>query len=168
MTRFSTASRAGAGGGGSGGAGHGLRGAALGMTAALLLSGAPLSALAGEVLVAAATIPAGVVIEPGHVRLADGEPAPGVLSDPNAAVGLEAKVALYKGKTIRSSDLGPRTVIRRNDVVALVFRRGALAISTEGRALEPGAVGDRIRIMNLDSRRTVYATVRGVNLAEVR
>lgn len=142
--------------------------AALGVVAAFCLASLPVEALGGEILVAAQNLPAGVVIEPSHLAVRDGEAAPGVLSSRVAAVGLESRVALFKGRPIRSVDLGPPTVIRRNAIVSLVFRRAALTISTEGRALDEGAVGDRIRIMNIDSRRTVFATVIGPNLAEAR
>lgn len=142
--------------------------ALLGATAGLLLAGAPLTGLAGEVVIAATTVPAGVVLEPAHIAVVSGEPAPGVLSERSAALGMETRVALYQGRPIRAADLGPRTLVARNALVSLVFRRGALTIRTDGRALEPGAKGDRIRIMNLDSRRTVTATVIGPNLAEAR
>ena len=39
------------------------------------------------------------------------------------------------------------------------FSKGPLAIKTEGRALEPGGMGSRIRVMNMASKRTVTAIV---------
>ena len=142
--------------------------AAFGLLAAMSLAGAPGAALGGEVLIAADHVPAGVMIEAAHLALRDGDPGPGVLSSPASAIGMESRITIYKGRPIRAVDLGPPTLIRRNAIVSLVFRRGALSIHTEGRALDQGGRGDRIRIMNLDSRRTVFATVAGPNLAEAR
>lgn len=142
--------------------------AALGVIATMCLASTSGEALGGEVLVAATHLPAGVLIEPGHLTLRDGEPDPGVLSSRAAAIGLESRVSLFQGRPIRASDLGPPTLIQRNAIVSLVFRRGTLSIHTEGRALDKGGMGDRIRVMNLDSRRTVFATVAGANLVEAR
>lgn len=144
------------------------RAAFLGVAAGLLLAGAPSFGLAGEVVVAAANLPPGLVLEPDHIAVIDGEAGPGVLTERAAALGLETKAALYKGRPIRAADLGPRTLIERNALISLVFRRGALAIRTDARALQPGAKGDRIQVMNLDSRRTVIATVIGPDLAEAK
>ena len=141
--------------------------AMLGLMAGLAL-GAPGAALGGELVVATHHVPVGVLIQPEHLEVRDGEAGPGFLSSRAAAVGMETRVTIYKGRPIRMTDLGPPTLIQRNAVVSLVFRRGALSIHTEGRALDRGALGDRIRIMNIDSRRTVFATVAGPNLAEAR
>ncbi|MEM9725573.1 MAG: flagellar basal body P-ring formation chaperone FlgA [Pseudomonadota bacterium] len=150
--------------------GGGARGslAALGVVASLSLAALPGDAFGAEVVVAASNVPAGVVLGPEHLTLADGAPGPGLLLDREKAVGLESRVALFRGKPIRTADLAPPTLVRRNAIISLVFRRGALSIRTDGRALDAGAAGERIRIMNLDSRRTVFATVVGPNLAEAR
>ncbi len=82
----------------------------------------------------------------GYARLAD-------------VVGQEARVVLYPGRTIRVDDIGPPAIVSRNQVVQLEFSGRGLRISTEGRALERGAAGDRVRIMNLSSRATLFGQV---------
>ncbi|MEO0939510.1 MAG: flagellar basal body P-ring formation chaperone FlgA [Pseudomonadota bacterium] len=74
-------------------------------------------------------------------------------------VGQEARVALYPGRPIRLSDIGPPALVNRNQIVLLRYRGGGLVISTEGRSLERGGVGDRIRIMNLSSKATLFGYV---------
>lgn len=141
----------------------------LGLLAGAALAGALFASPAwGEVVVAATTIPAGTTIEAGHLAFAAGQPAPGLLSRMEPAIGLENRVAIYAGRPVRAADLGPPTVVRRNAVIALEFRRGAMVIQTDGRALDEGGLGDRIRVMNLDSRRTIVATISGPNRAEAR
>lgn len=74
-------------------------------------------------------------------------------------VGQEARVALYPGRPIRFGDIGPPALVDRNQIVLLRYRGGGLVISTEGRSLERGGVGDRIRIMNLNSKATLFGYV---------
>jgi flagella basal body P-ring formation protein FlgA len=122
---------------------------------ALLLAAQPAFA---ESLVATRTIRAQSVIGPEDVTLVAAD-LPGALSDPGQAVGLETRVAIYAGKPVRLSDLGPPTLVERNQVVPLIFLSGGLAISTEGRALARGSEGEVIRIMNLASRTTVSGRI---------
>ena len=122
---------------------------------ALLLLAQPAAA---DILVAARTIPAQTLIGPADLAIAEGE-APGTLSDPDLAIGQEARVALYAGRPIRPGDLGPPAVVERNAIVPLIFRAGGLYISTEGRALDRAGPGEVIRVMNLASRATVTAVV---------
>jgi flagella basal body P-ring formation protein FlgA len=113
---------------------------------------------AAESLVATRTIRARTLVLPDDVVLVSTE-LPGALSDPAAAVGLEAKVAIYPGKPLHPGDLGPPTLVERNQTVTLIYLAGGLAISTEGRALARGAEGDEVRVMNLGSRNTVTGRV---------
>jgi flagellar basal body P-ring formation protein FlgA len=120
----------------------------------LVLAGPALA----ENVVATRTIPAGSVIGPEDVTLVDAV-LPGALTDVSLALGREARTAIYAGRAVRSSDLGPPTLVQRNQLVPLIYRSGGLAISTEGRALARGSVGDVIRIMNLGSRTTVSGRI---------
>jgi flagella basal body P-ring formation protein FlgA len=74
-------------------------------------------------------------------------------------IGQEARIALYPGRPIRVADIGPPAVVARNQLVRLEFSGVGLEISTEGRALERGAIGDRIRIMNLSSRAMLFGHI---------
>jgi flagella basal body P-ring formation protein FlgA len=81
--------------------------------------------------------------------------AEGGASDPRGLVGLEARVNLYPGRPVLLRDVGSPTVVERNAIVPLVFRRGGLSIQSEGRALDRAGDGDVVRVMNLSSRQTV-------------
>lgn len=109
-----------------------------------------------EIVVPVRTIPPQSVIVAGDLGLSDAE-VPGAVSEPSQAIGLEARVALYPGRPIRPQDLGPPAVVERNAIVPLVFRRGNLLITAEGRALDRAGPGEVIRVMNIESRTTVTA-----------
>lgn len=115
----------------------------------------------------ARTIRAREIIAPDDLVMKSAE-VPGALTDPARLVGQEARVALYAGRPIRPGDVVPPAVVDRNQPVTLVFDHGALIISTEGRALGRGAVGEVIRVMNLSSRTTVSGRVRSDGAIEVQ
>ena len=134
---------------------------------ALLLLLAPGLAWAEGTLVASHSITARSVIGPTDVRLA--KPAvPGALDDPTLAIGKEARVTLYAGRPIRAGDLQAPAVVERNDLVRLSYSHGPLWIVTEARALDRGAAGERIQVMNLDSRAVISGVVEGPGKVVVR
>ena len=131
--------------------------------AVLILVLWPLGALAegrgtGESLVATRTIRAQTVLEPRDMALVAAN-IPGALTRPEAAIGQEARVTLYAGRAIRGDDLAPPALVERNGLVTLIYRRGGLNITTEGRALDRGAQGARIRVMNIASRSTLTGRI---------
>jgi flagellar basal body P-ring formation protein FlgA len=126
--------------------------------AALLLAATPTVASAGEVVEAARTIRPGEIIAPTDVRLVASDAA-GALSAPEDAIGMTARRLLVAGRPVLLGDVRSPPVVRRNGLVALVYRRGALTIRADGRALAEGAAGDRVLVMNLASRQTVAGTV---------
>jgi flagella basal body P-ring formation protein FlgA len=125
------------------------------LAALLILSAAPAAA---EIVVPTRTIPPQSVIAPEDLALSDAV-VPGAVTDPSQAIGLETRVALYPGRPIRPQDLGPPAVVERNSIVPLIFVRGNLLITAEGRALDRAGPGELIRVMNTESRTTVTARV---------
>ncbi len=127
---------------------------------------APVGALA-EIVVPTRMIRAKEIISSADLETKPRD-LPGAVTDPNALIGQEARVALYLGRPIRAADVGPPALVDRNDLVVLVFSSQPLSITTEGRALGRGAVGDRIRVMNLSSRTTVTGRIRSDGQIEVK
>lgn len=111
-----------------------------------------------ETIVAARTIRANAIIEPTDVTLSAAKMPNGFMRAADV-VGQEARVVLYAGRPILVDDIGPPAVVMRNQIVRLTFAGTGLSITTEGRALERGAVGDNVRIMNLSSRATLFGQV---------
>ena len=74
-------------------------------------------------------------------------------------IGQEARITLYAGRPILFDDVGPPALVARNQIVLLEYKSSGLLIATEGRSLQRGGIGDRIRVMNLDSRSTVFGQV---------
>lgn len=116
------------------------------------------TAIPAEILVATRMIPAQSVLAAGDVALKAGD-NPAALTDAALAVGKEARTTLYPGRAIRASDLTAPGLVDRNQIVPLIFRSSGLSIRTEGRALDRGAAGETIRVMNLQSRNTTSGRV---------
>lgn len=121
----------------------------------LVVFAMPVSA---ESLVATRVIRAQTLISAGDVTLVDAEIA-GALANPEDVEGLEARVTLYPGRAIRVTDIGPPALVERNQIVTLIYSAGGLGITTDGRALARGGLGDVIRVMNLSSRTVLVAQV---------
>ena len=113
---------------------------------------------AADTVVAARTIRGTALIEPGDLRVVAGD-TPGTFADPAEVAGLEARVMLYQGRPIRRQDVGAPALVDRNEIVPIRYSLGGLAIATEGRALTRGAAGERVRVMNLNSKTTVSGVV---------
>lgn len=109
-------------------------------------------------LVATQTIRAQTILTAEDFVVVDAD-IPGTLTDPAAAIGLEARVTLYAGRPISMGDVGAAAVVERNQTVSLIYRSGGLSILTEGKALARGGPGDIIKVMNLSSRTTVMGII---------
>lgn len=116
------------------------------------------SQAAADSLIAAHTIRSRAVLTAQDVQIV-ADHLPGALSDPEQAIGMEARVVLYAGRGIRPEDLVAPAIVERNQIVPIVFQNGTLAIVSEGRSLARAAIGERVRVMNLQSRNTVTGLV---------
>lgn len=112
-----------------------------------------------ETVVPVRTIRADAIITELDVQLKPGAIS-GSFESALDVIGQEARTTLYAGRPIRFDDVGPPALVTRNQVVSLKFKSSGLIISTEGRSLERGAVGDVVRVMNLNSRATLFGQVR--------
>ena len=130
----------------------------------LCLMGFPAAA---DTVVAARTIRANAIISELDVTLS-GAQMPNGFARAADVIGQEARVVLYAGRPIYVDDIGPPALVTRNQIVRVVFEGAGLSIVTEGRAMERGAVGDRVRLMNLQSRATLFGQVQEDGTIRVR
>jgi flagella basal body P-ring formation protein FlgA len=83
----------------------------------------------------------------------------GVLTDLQAVVGKRVRRSVNSGTPLHIGLVEAPTVIKRGDVVTIVAQSPSLSVATQGQAREDGAVGQQIRVVNLASRKEVYAKV---------
>jgi flagella basal body P-ring formation protein FlgA len=138
------------------------------MRAISILTGAVLAfPVFADTVVPARTIRPNQIIMETDVIFSVGDLSTGYrrISD---VVGQEARIALYAGRPILLGDIGPPAIITRNQIVGLRYFAGGISITTDGRALERGAIGDRIRVMNLGSRATIFGQILDDGTIQVR
>ncbi|MBI4576435.1 MAG: flagellar basal body P-ring formation protein FlgA [Planctomycetes bacterium] len=68
---------------------------------------------------------------------------------------------LARGEVLRARDLERVPLVERNAPVEVVLERGGVSIRHQARALEPGFLGERIRVRNDASRGAYTVTVTG-------
>ena len=114
--------------------------------------------VAADVVTPTRTLRPGTLITLQDLTIRDGLQV-GAFDRITDVAGQEARVALYAGRPIPFEAIGPPAIVNRNQIVPLSYHAAGLSITTEGRAMERGGVGDRIRIMNLQSRATLFGLV---------
>jgi flagella basal body P-ring formation protein FlgA len=77
------------------------------------------------------------------------------------AVGLALKRSLRAGQALRATDAMRPEVVQRNEAVTMIYQAPGIVLTMRGKAQETGAVGDLISVVNVQTNRTVQATVEG-------
>ena len=83
------------------------------------------------------------------------------IGDPEQAIGLAARNTLGVGRPLRNADLMKPELVQRNDMVTIVYEVPGVLLSMRGKAVDGGAEGDMIDVLNVQSKRTLRATVTG-------
>jgi flagella basal body P-ring formation protein FlgA len=81
------------------------------------------------------------------------------LTDAEQLVGRMAKRPLKAGQILRQSDVAVSPVIRKNDLIRLVVKTGQMTLSVQGKALQDAALGQSVRVVNVNSNRQLSGTV---------
>lgn len=120
-----------------------------------------------DVVVPTRTIRPNTIIGPEDMTIVLGERS-NAFDRVEDVVGQEARVALYAGRPVLLSSIGPPALVDRNEIVMLRYSHAGLTITTDGRTLERGGLGDRVRIMNLSSRATLFGFVQSDGSVSVK
>jgi flagella basal body P-ring formation protein FlgA len=89
------------------------------------------------------------------------ELASGVVINLEQAVGLVARRALPAGRALRQVDLQKPELVARNENVTITYEVPGIVLTMRGQALEAGAQGDLISVLNVHSKKTIHATIVG-------
>ena len=76
--------------------------------------------------------------------------------------------SLTTGEPILQSDLASQLMVRRGDVVKLIFKRGNVHMETHAEALADGEPGGTIAVRNLQTKKQVYGIVQDGNTVIIR
>lgn len=84
-----------------------------------------------------------------------------VVTSLDQAIGLAAKRVMRPGDVLRQTDLAKPEVVARNDNVTITYQVPGITLTMRGKALESGAQGDTITVLNVQSKRSVQGTIAG-------
>jgi flagella basal body P-ring formation protein FlgA len=113
----------------------------------------------GEAVVPLRAIAAGEVLKASDVMI-ERRPKTDVIAIEDV-LGFAAKRALKAGQVIRAGDVIKPELVGRNETVTISFEVPGMTLSIRGTALEAGALGDVVNVVNIQSKRTIQATVSG-------
>lgn len=82
-------------------------------------------------------------------------------------IGFTPRRAITANKPLRKSDVEALRSVSRGNQVMISYVSGPMVLSTTGKALQHGAIGDSIRILNLTSNKTIYAKIVGPDQVEI-
>ena len=82
-------------------------------------------------------------------------------------VGMSPRNPARAGEPLRLSDMRPPLVVEKGAQVDMTFVSGALTLTARGRALDSGAIGDIVNVLNSRSNRTVQGIVEGPNMVRI-
>jgi len=88
-------------------------------------------------------------------------------TDLSSIIGKRAKNRISRDAVIRKNMLGLNNVVKRGDMVTIFLENEQIKLSVPARALERGAVGDTIKVVNTSSDKEVYAVVKSSKSVEV-
>jgi flagellar basal body P-ring formation protein FlgA len=77
------------------------------------------------------------------------------------AVGMQARRQLRAGQAVKIADLVKPDLVQRDQGVTLTYEAPGIYLTMRGKALDNGAEGDVVTVMNLQSKRTLSGTVTG-------
>ncbi|MBL0318550.1 MAG: flagellar basal body P-ring formation protein FlgA [Alphaproteobacteria bacterium] len=70
-----------------------------------------------------------------------------------------AKRSLAEGKWVRTRDIEQPVLVKRNDLVTILYKTQNLTLQSQAIALEDGSKGDRIRLKNAESKKEFMGIV---------
>lgn len=91
-----------------------------------------------------------------------------VIADASSIVGLTPRRPLPAGQPMRANDVRRPELVTKGSLVTIVLESPGLLLTVSGRALNGGAEGDTISVLNTQSKRTVEATIVAPNQVSVQ
>ncbi len=116
----------------------------------------------GSVVVAKQSLPRGSVLGPADIAVVERnqrDVPDDALTTPEQAIGMETKVALAAEAPLPRTALALPVVVKKGDLVTMIVETASMRLTVAGEALEPGAVGAGIKVMNRSSKQTVGGKV---------
>jgi len=90
-----------------------------------------------------------------------------IITSPEDVLGKRAKRAIDAKTVLRADLIEFPPLVRRGDIVSIIAESDGLKITVLGEVKKKGRMGERIRVVNLDSKKGIYARVLDSNTVKV-
>lgn len=77
------------------------------------------------------------------------------------SIGMQLRRAMRAGTPVRAADIVKPDFVVRDQAVTIIYQVPGLYLTTRGKAIESGAEGDSVSVLNLHSKRTLSGIVTG-------
>ncbi len=98
-----------------------------------------------------------VVVEPRPKSEITGE----TVTDLDQIIGYSARLVLRANQPLRRADVVKPDLVKRDEFVTMMYEMPGMLLTIRGKALESGAEGDMITVLNVQSKRNVQGVVTG-------
>jgi len=112
--------------------------------------------------VLAQAVDSGEIIDRDNIvwrQVPSGRVGHGVIRAEKLLAGFETSRPLRAGVPLRKNDIRKPVLMARGNIVTMVVLNRGMTLTATARALEDGALGDTIRVMNMGTHQTVYITI---------
>ena len=101
------------------------------------------------------------------IRLPAAKVRRNIIVDEDRLIGKTPRRGLRAGQPIRNGDVRAPVVVAKGSLVTMILKTRNMILTSKGRAIENGALGDTVKIMNTQSKTVVEAVVAGANRVTV-
>jgi len=91
-----------------------------------------------------------------------------MVTEASDLVGQTPRRGINAMKPLTSSDIRLPVIVKKGDLVTMVLKNNSLSLTTQGRAMDSGAAGDAIRVMNSSSKLVVDAIITGSQTVSIK
>lgn len=102
-----------------------------------------------------------------YVDVRNSDLSANVLVSADQLIGMSPRRGLAALKPIASSDVSSPVVVKKGEIVTMVLQNSEMTLTTQGKALESGAVGETVRIINPSSGQSVEGIVTAVKTVSI-
>lgn len=116
----------------------------------------------GEIYVPSKNILKGEIISPEALKVLTvrmNRVKPNFLIEKEQLVNKEAKKVLKEGKIVLDREVGSKVLIKKGDIVTVVYKTNMMQITAKVEALGGGSKGDKIEMLNPKSKKVLYGEI---------
>ncbi len=124
-----------------------------------------------RVVIARQALPRDTIIGPADIMLLKKDLSQqnyGYFTSAEEVIGMQLRRPIRRNETLSPSNLKPRLLVQRGDIVTIIAEVQGLTVRVNGNALTDGYRGEEIRVKNQSTKRIIQAEVIGPGTVRVR